>query len=441
MFDSLTDRLQGTFKKLNSKGKIAESDVDLALREVRVSLMEADVNLKVAKSFVADVKETIRERHALESLNATQQVIQVVNQEMIELLGSDQSKLETSPALPTTYLMVGLQGSGKTTQSAKLALLLRRQGGKPLLVAADIYRPAAIRQLETLGNQLNVPVYSEGTSSPPEQIAANAIKQARSGGHTHVIIDTAGRLQIDEAMMAELERLKQQLRPTETLLVVDAMTGQEAVKVAERFHERLGVTGLIMSKMDGDARGGAALSIRAVTGVPIKFVGTGERPESLEPFMPERIASRILGLGDMLSLIERAEAAFDERQAQELERKMRTATFSLQDFYNQLQMVKSMGPLDELLGMIPGMGSAMRQQDVKVDDRQLKRIEAMIQSMTPQERDHPEIIRNSRRKRIALGSGTTVADVNALLAQFSQMQKMMKQLSTGKMPKLPGMFR
>ncbi|MDQ3855849.1 MAG: signal recognition particle protein [Chloroflexota bacterium] len=431
--------MQGTFKKLGSKGRLAESDIDLALREVRVTLMEADVNLRVAKQFVAGVKDKVQESHALESLNATQQVIQVVNDELIELLGSEQSRLATAPTPPTVYLMVGLQGSGKTTTAAKLALQVRRQGGRPLLVAADIYRPAAIKQLETLGNQLNIPVHSEGTSVPPETITRNGVREARSLGYTHVLIDTAGRLHIDEAMMQEVERVKAAVDPTETLLVVDAMTGQEAVRVAEQFHGRLGVTGLIMTKLDSDARGGAALSIRHVTGIPIKYVGLGERPEALEPFIPDRMASRILGLGDMLTLIERAQATFDEREAKELERKMRTATFTLEDFYNQLQQIKRMGPLTQLLEMIPGMGSAIRQNDVQIDERELKRVEAMIQSMTPDERHHPEIIRGSRRKRIAAGSGTTVSDVNALLSQFSQMQKMMKQLTSGK-GKLPRLF-
>lgn len=440
MFESLTDRMQGTFKRLGSKGRLDESDIDLALREVRVTLMEADVNLKVAKSFVNDVKQRVQESQALESLSPAQQVVQVVNEELVKLLGSTQSKLAVASAPPTVYMLVGLQGAGKTTASAKLALQLRRGGSKPLLVAADIYRPAAVKQLETLGSQVNIPVHSEGAQVAPERIAANALREARTNGFTHVIVDTAGRLHIDEAMMAELERVKAQINPTETLLVVDSMTGQEAVKVAEQFHTALDVTGLIMTKLDGDARGGAALSIRQVTGVPIKFVGVGERAEALEPFMPDRMASRILGLGDMLTLIERAQQNFDEREARDLERKMRTATFSLEDFYNQLQNLKSMGPLTQLLDLIPGMGSAMRQQDVQVDEREMKRIEAMIQSMTIEERQRPEIIRGSRRRRIAAGSGTTVADVNALLSQFSQMQKMMKQLTSGKGPKLPGLF-
>ena len=431
--------MQGTFKKLGSMRKLAESDVDIALREVRVTLMEADVNLKVAKQFVAGVKEKVEESHALESLTPAQQVIQVVNEQMVELLGSEQSKLAVAQSPPSVYMMVGLQGSGKTTTAAKLALQLRRQGGRPLLVAADVYRPAAIKQLETLGSQLNIPVHSEGTNVAPEVIAANAVRQARSLGYTHVIVDTAGRLHIDEAMMAEVERVKAAVNPIETLLVVDAMTGQEAVRVAEQFHSRLAVTGLVMTKLNGDARGGAALSIRNVTGVPIKYVGVGERPEALEPFIPDRMANRILGLGDMLTLIERAQATFDEQQAKELERKMRTATFTLEDFYTQLQQIKRMGPLTQLLDMIPGMGSAIRQNDVNVDEREFKRIEAIIQSMTPEERNRPEIIRGSCRKRIAAGSGTSVADVNALLSQFSHMQKMMKQITSGK-GKMPRLF-
>lgn len=440
MFENLSDRIQGTFRKLGSKGRLAEDDVDLALREVRIALMEADVNLKVAKQFVNDVRAKVVESRALESLSPTQQVIQVVNEELTALLGSSQSKLEVSPAPPTVYMMVGLQGSGKTTTSAKLALMLRRQGARPLLVAADVYRPAAVQQLQTLGAGLNVPVFSEGTAVAPETIATDALREARQSGATHVIVDTAGRLHIDEEMMAELDRVKAAIRPLETLLVVDAMTGQEAVRIAEQFHTRLGVTGLVMTKLDGDARGGAALSIRSVTGVPIKLMGLGERPDALEPFMPDRMASRILGLGDMLTLIERAQSAFDERQAKELERKMRTATFTLEDFYNQLQTVKSMGPLQQLMEMVPGMGGAMRGQNMQVDEKQLKRVEAIIQSMTLDERRHPEIIGGSRRKRIARGSGVTVGDVNALLTQFSQMQKLMKQLTSGKMPKLKGMF-
>lgn len=442
MFESLTDRMQGTFKKLGSKGKLQESDIDLALREVRVALMEADVNLKVSKQFVNDVREKVYESHALESLTPAQQVIQVVNDEMIELLGSEPSKLETAPSPPTVYMMVGPQGGGKTTACAKLALILRKQGGKPMMVAADIYRPAAVQQLETLGRNLNITVYSEGTSTPPEDIATNALNVARSQGYTHVILDTAGRLHIDEAMMAELERVKERVSPTETILVVDAMTGQEAVRVAQQFHQTLNVTGLIMSKMDTDARGGAALSIRSVTGIPVKFIATGEQPraDTLEPFMPDRLASRILGLGDMLTLIERAQATFDERSAREMEQKLRTATFTLEDFYDQMQMIKRMGPLQQIMDMIPGMGNAMRQQDVKLDDREMKRVEAMIQSMTLQERQHPEIIKGSRRRRIAAGSGTSVSDVNALLNQFSQMQKMMKQMTSGKRPpRIPGM--
>jgi len=440
MFENLTDRLQGAFDKLTSKGKLQESDVDLALREVRIALMEADVNLKVAKQFINQIKEKISEQRALESLTPAQQIIQVVHQELVSLLGSDQCKLETASTPPTIYMLVGLQGSGKTTTAAKLALYLRKQGARPLLVAADIYRPAAIKQLQTLGSSLNIPVYSEGTSVPPENIATNAIDFAKQSSLTHVILDTAGRLHIDEAMMAELVRVRDKVSPTEILLVVDAMTGQEAVKVAEQFHNTLGVTGVIMTKLDGDARGGAALSIRAVTGVPIKMIGTGERPDAFEPLIPDRLASRILGLGDMLTLIERAQAEFDERKAKELERKMRTATFTLEDFYEQLQTMKRMGPLSQLLEMLPGVGSAIRRQDIQIDDREFKKVEAIILSMTPEERQHPEIIKGSRRRRIAAGSGTTVADVNALLNQFNQMQKMMKQITSGRIPKLPGLF-
>ncbi len=441
MFETLSDRLNETFGKLNRKGRLTEPDVDAAMREVRRALLEADVNFKVVKDFVATVRERAVGQDVLRSLTPAQTVIGIVNEELITVLGADQVPLNAPLSPPQIILMVGLNGAGKTTHSGKLAVHLRKQGRNPLMVAADVYRPAAIAQLQTLGKQVNVPVYEEGTTSNPVDIARNAIAFATDRGFNPVIIDTAGRLQIDQALMQELVDIKQVVGPTEILLVADAMTGQEAVGVAEEFNAQLDVTGLVLTKMDGDARGGAALSIRSVTGVPIKFIGTGERPEAMEPFMPDRLASRILGLGDMLSLIERAQSAFDERQAEELERKMRTATFTLEDFYNQLQTIKSMGPLQQLVDMIPGMGSAMRGQDVQVDDREMKRIEAIIQSMTVAERQRPDLLKNGkRRKRIAAGSGTSVADVNALLSQFNQMQKMMKQLTSGKMPKIPGLF-
>jgi signal recognition particle subunit SRP54 len=430
MFESLSDRLNAAFTRLGSKGRLDEEDIDEAMKEVRRALLEADVNFKVVRSFVDKVRERAVGQEVLKSLTPAQQVVAIVHEQLIELLG-EPSRLEMSRTPPTTIMLVGLQGSGKTTTAAKLALQLRKAGQTPLMVAADVYRPAAVHQLQTLGKQLNIPVYAEPPGANPVNIAVNGVRHAQLTNGSVVILDTAGRLHIDEAMMQEVATIKGRLNPTETLLVVDAMTGQDAVRAASEFNEKVGVSGLIMTKMDGDSRGGAALSVREVTGVPIKFIATGEKTDALEPFYPDRLASRILGMGDVLTLIERAQAEYDVEQAKAMEKKLRTATFNLEDFLNQLQQVKKLGPLDQLMQMIPGMGQAMRQQQVEVREEDLKHIEAIIRSMTPMERHRPEIIDSSRRRRIARGSGTTTQDVNALLNQFKQMQKMMKMLSGG----------
>jgi signal recognition particle subunit SRP54 len=442
MFDSLSDRLNTIFSKLTGKGKLSEKDVDAALREVRVALLEADVNFKVAKAFIAKVRERAVGNEVLESLTPGQQVIKIVNEELVIMLGSDQKKLARADSPPTVILMVGLQGAGKTTTSSKLALHLRRGGQKPLMVAADPYRPAAIAQLETLGKQLDIPVFSNEQTKNVEDICKQAMKRAKEIDATTVILDTAGRLHVDEELMDELERVKKTLNPTEVLLIADAMTGQEAVKIADEFNIKVGLTGVILTKMDGDARGGAALSLTQVTGVPIKFVGIGEKADALEPFYPDRMASRILGMGDMLTLIEKAQENFDEKKALELHKKIRQSQFNLEDFLDQLQQIKKMGSLTQLIDMIPGMSKLTKNlpANVAVDDGQLKKIEAIVLSMTPHERQNPEIIDGSRRKRIANGSGTTPQDINQLLNQFKQMQKMMKQMSSGKMRglKMPG---
>jgi signal recognition particle subunit SRP54 len=428
MFETLSDRLNDVFQRMGKKGRLSEGDVDEAMREVRRALLEADVNFKVVRDFVAAVRERSIGGEVASALTPAQQVIQIVDDELIKILGSERVPLETATPPPTIIMLVGLQGSGKTTHASKLANFLKKEGRRPLLVAADIYRPAAIDQLQTLGEQINVPVHAEGTTESPVKIAQNAIKLAKDRGYNPVIIDTAGRLQIDERMMQELEDVTAAVHPTETLLVADAMTGQEAVSVAEEFHRRLTLTGLILTKMDGDARGGAALSIRSVVGVPIKFIGTGERVDALEPFYPDRLASRILGMGDVLTLIERAQSETTEEETQKLQEKMLGGSFNLEDFLSQLQQIKRMGPLSQILEMIPGIGQAVRQQNVQIGDDEFKTVEAMIHSMTFEERRHPEIIKPSRRKRIAAGSGTTQAEVNQLLNQFKQMQKMMEQM-------------
>ncbi|HEY8687184.1 MAG TPA: signal recognition particle protein [Chloroflexota bacterium] len=440
MFEALSDRLNDIFTGLRGKGALTERDVDTAMREIRLSLLEADVNFKVVKDFVARVKERSIGAEVLQSLTPGQQVVKIVHEELLTTLG-DAARLELSNTPPSIILLAGLQGSGKTTTAAKLALALRKQGHHPLMAALDVYRPAAIDQLISLGKQLNIPVYSEGSKADPVQIAANAVQDARKNANTVVILDTAGRLHIDEAMMSELQHIEQRVKPHEVLLVADAMTGQDAVHAAEEFHRAVNITGLILTKMDGDARGGAALSIRQVTGVPIKFMGTGEKTDALEVFHPDRLAQRILGMGDVLSLIEKAQEQITEDEAKKLEKKMRTATFNLDDFLNQMRQIRKMGPLTQLVEMIPGMRGAMKQMGGAPDmnDKEVKRIEAIITSMTRQERQNPSIIDGSRRRRIAKGSGTTVQDVNQLLNQFKEMQKMMKQLTSGKM-RLPKGF-
>lgn len=426
-FESLTSRLSETFRRLRGKGKLTEADVDAALREVRLALLEADVNFKVVKDFIGKVRERAVGVEILKTLNPAQQVIKVVNDELTALMGGEVEGLHFAKHPPTIIMMVGLQGAGKTTTTGKLAKYLLGQGKKPLLVAADIYRPAAVKQLMVLGETLGVPVHEEGTDASPVVIAQHGVERARSEGRDVVIVDTAGRLHIDEALMDELAQMKAALHPQEILLVVDAMTGQEAVNVAERFHELLDITGVVLTKLDGDARGGAALSVKAVTGRPIKFAATGEKLDALEPFYPDRMASRILGMGDVLTLIEKAQAQVDEEKARELEKKMRKAEFTLDDFLDQLRQIRKMGPLEDLLKMIPGMGQKLK--GIQIDERQLVRVEAIIQSMTPKERQDPSVINFSRRKRIAAGSGTTVTDVNRLLKQFEEMKKMMKQMT------------
>lgn len=427
MFESLTDKLQSVFDKLARQGKLSEADVNAAMREVRLALLEADVNYKVVKDFVARVRERAVGREVMDSLTPAQQVVKIVNDELIELLGKP-TPLNLSGPTPHVIMLVGLQGSGKTTMAAKLALRLRKSGQRPMLVAADIYRPAAIQQLEILGKQIDVPVHSEGTSVPAPTIAKNAVRLAREKAYTTVILDTAGRLQIDNQMMQELEQVRMVARPDEILLIVDAMTGQEAVNVAEGFNQRVPLTGLIMTKIDGDARGGAALSVREVTGVPIKFLGTGEKLPDLEPFQPERLAGRILGMGDVLSLIERAQDTITAEDAAAMERKLQDGAFDFEDFRDQLRQIKKIGPLTDILGMIPGLNRMTKDIDMNEAEGSLKVTEAIINSMTAQERRSPSILNASRRRRIAAGSGTTVQDVNQLVKQFRDMQRLMKEM-------------
>ena len=429
MFEVLSERLGSVFKRLGSKGRLTEKDVDDALREVRLALLEADVNFKVVKDFIARLRERSLGSEVLESLTPSQQVIKVVNEELTIILGGAPSHLAQAPRPPTVMMLVGLQGSGKTTTAAKLALHLRSSGQRPLLVAADLRRPAAVEQLVTLGKGLEIPVYRADTK--PVSVCAQALKRAKELAATCVIADTGGRLHIDGAMMKEVAEIKRELKPDEVLLVVDAMTGQDAVRAAEEFHAKLGLSGLILTKMDGDARGGAALSIKAVTGVAVKFIGTGEKLDALETFHPDRLASRILGMGDMLTLVERAEKTFDEERARKLEKKVRHATLDLEDFLGQLREMQKMGSLSQLVEMIPGLSSVARRAPDAVDEGRLKVIEAVILSMTPQERRSPEIIDGSRRRRIARGSGTTPHEINQLLNQFRQTQKLMKQMARG----------
>ncbi len=431
MFEQLTERLQAVFRRLGSRGRLSEKDVDEALREVRLALLEADVHYRVVKEFLERVRTQAVGEAVMRSLTPAQQVIKIVHEELVRMLGETAIPLAEAPSPPTVLMLVGLQGSGKTTTAAKLALYLRQRGAFPLLVAADLRRPAAVRQLEVLGEQLSLPVYSEGAGKDAATVAQRALKEARQQRRSHVILDTAGRLHIDEELMQELVRVQKAVSPHEVLLVADAMTGQDAVRVASEFHARLGLTGLILTKVDGDARGGAALSIRSVTGVPIKFLGVGEKAEALEVFHPDRLASRILGMGDVLSLIERAEAAYTEEEARKLEEKVRKGAFDLNDFLDQLRQLRKMGPLDQLLEMIPGLGPALRAQQLQVDERQFRHLEAIILSMTPEERARPEIIGGSRRRRIARGSGTSVQQVNALLNRFEQYRRLMRKLTKG----------
>ena len=434
MFGNLTDKLSNAFKRFKSKGKLTPADVKEGMREVKLALLEADVNFMVVKAFVKTVTDRAVGAEVLESLMPAQQIIKIVNEELCAIMGGEVSKLNIAPKPPTVIVMAGLQGAGKTTHAGKLAGLLKKQGKRPLLVACDVYRPAAIRQLEVVGEKLGIPVFTMGDKTSPVKIAKEGVKHAEKHGHDVVFIDTAGRLQIDEDMMDELCEIKKAVNPTEILLVVDSMIGQVAVDIAKTFNEKLDITGVILTKMDGDTRGGAALSVRYITGKPIKYVGIGEKLDEIEPFYPDRMASRILGMGDVLSLIEKAEQAYDEKKAAELEKKMREASFTLDDYLDQFAQIKKMGSLESLIGMIPGVKPGAV-KDAQIDERAIARTEAIIKSMTPAERRNPDILNGSRKKRIAAGSGTTVEQVNRLLKQFDQTKKMMKQLASGKMGK------
>ena len=427
-FEGLSDRLQEVFKKLRKKGKITEADVKQAMREVRMALLEADVNYKVVKSFVQTVTDRAVGQEVLQSVTPGQQVVKIVYDEMTQLMGGSETRLAIASKPPTVYMAVGLQGAGKTTTVAKLARNMVKQGHRPLLVACDVYRPAAIKQLQVLGDQVGVPVFSMGQGDPVD-IARASLEYARKNNRDLVLIDTAGRLHVNEELMDELKQIKKVVEPDEILLVVDAMTGQDAVNVASSFDEALGIDGVVLTKLDGDARGGAALSIKAVTGKPIKFVGMGEKLDALEPFHPDRMASRILGMGDVLTLIEKAEANINAQKAMELEEKLRKNEFTLDDFMEQMEQVRNMGPLEQILGMIPGLGGAGQLKNLQIDEKQLDRIQAIISSMTVEERRNPDIINGSRRRRISAGSGTSIQDVNRLLKQFKQTKKMMRQLS------------
>ncbi|MGL4523675.1 MAG: signal recognition particle protein [Bacilli bacterium] len=430
-FEGLSQRLQNAMQKIRGKGKVTEADVKEMMREVRLALLEADVNFKVVKNFVNRVSERAIGSDVMDSLTPGQQVVKIVNEELTELMGRSEEGISFSKKPQTVIMMVGLQGAGKTTTTGKLANLLRKKHDKkPQLVACDVYRPAAVDQLKTVGRQLDLPVYDEGTSANPVEIAKRGLEKAYAEHNDVVFLDTAGRLHIDENLMDELKQMKAETKPDEIFLVVDAMTGQVAVDVAQSFHNELGITGVILTKLDGDTRGGAALSIRAVTGLPIKFIGVGEKMDALEVFHPERMSSRILGMGDVLSLIERAQDAVDEKQAREMQEKMRNADFTLDDFLDQLAQVRKLGPIEDILKMIPGMGGKMKGlQNLKVDEKQISRLEAIMRSMTTHEKRNPEILHASRKRRIALGSGTSVAEVNRLLKQFEEMKKMMKMMS------------
>lgn len=430
MFESLTDKLNKVFQKLGRRGVVTEADLDESLREVRLALLEADVHFKVVKDFLARVRENALGAEVHRAISPAQQIVKIVHQELLTTLG-DAVALDLGGPAPHVIMLVGLQGSGKTTMAAKLALRLKNAGRRPLLVAADTYRPAAVIQLEQLGKQVGIRVHSEGTKVDPPKICQNALRVAERESFDVVILDTAGRLTIDDQMMAELESIKKIARPREMLLVADAMTGQDAVQTAEAFHKRVTLTGLILTKTDGDARGGAAISIRAVTGVPIKFIGTGEKPDAIEAFHPDRMATRILGMGDVLTLIEKAEATFDQAEAEKAAQKFMSAQFDFEDFLAQMQQVKKLGPLTQILDMLPGMGQLKAQLDPNQAETQMKKTEAIIQSMTLKERHNPDLLSGSRKRRVARGSGTTVQDVNQLIKQFRTMRKMMKQLNSG----------
>ena len=435
IFENLADRLQETFKKLRGHGKLTADDVNATMREIRIALLEADVNFKVVKDFIKKIKERAVGQEVLESLTPAQAVIKIVNEELTALMGQTQNHINISPKAPTIIMMVGLQGAGKTTSAGKLGLMFKKQGKHPLMVAADIYRPAAIKQLQVLGSQIDIPVFAKEDCKDAVRIANEAIDYAKSHANDIVIIDTAGRLHIDENLMQELKSIKEDVKPHEILLVVDAMTGQDAVNVAESFNNDLGLDGVILTKMDGDARGGAALSVKAVTGCPIKFVGAGEKLEALEPFYPDRMASRILGMGDVLTLIEKAQTAFDAEEAKKMEKAFRKNEFTLDDFLSQLNQVRKLGSFENILGMIPGMGGLKKKLgdvDIDMNGKEIKHIEAIIRAMTPEEKRNTKIINGSRRKRIAMGSGTKVQEVNKLLKQFDEMKKMMKKMSNMK---------
>ena len=443
MFESLSQKLNTIFNKISSKGRISERDIEETLKEIRLALLEADVNFKVVREFIENIRVKAVGSDLLKSISPGQQVVKIVNDELVNILGSGSSKLINADKTPSILMLVGLQGSGKTTTSAKIANFLNKNGQKPLLVACDVHRPAAIDQLEVLGQKLGVAVYSQKDTDDPVDICRNAIKRAQSSDYSWVILDTAGRLHVDEEMMEELRLIRDCADPIETLLVVDSMTGQDAVNSAQSFHDLVGLTGVIMTKLDGDARGGAALSINKVTGTPIKFIGIGEGIDDIELFHPDRLASRILGMGDVVTLVERAQETISEERMKDMESKIRKATFDLEDFLEQIQQIKKMGPFSQILEMIPGfssISSKMSQQDINGDS--IKSVEAIVYSMTPGERRNPDILNGSRRRRIALGSGTSAQQVNQLLNQFRQMKKMMKQMSSGKMPGgMPGMFR
>ena len=443
MFEALSDKLTSVFSRFQNKGRITEKDLEEGLKEVRLALLEADVNFRVTRKFIDDVKARSIGKDVLESISPGQQIIKIVHEEMTSILGTESATLSGGNQTPNVLMLVGLQGSGKTTTAAKLSLNLKRSGNKVMMIAADLRRPAAIDQLETLGKQLDISVYSDRSETDPIKLVQNGIAKAKHVEATWVLVDTGGRLHIDSELMRELQDIKKSLNPSETLMVVDSMTGQDAISSAQGFHDSIELTGLIMTKLDGDARGGAALSISQMTNLPIKFIGTGEKTDALEAFHPERMASRILGMGDVLTLVERAQEAFDHKQMQNLEQKMRKSSLTLEDFLQQIQQIQKMGSVGQILDMVPGFSSISRKLSTEdADGKGLKKVEAIIYSMTPAERNRPDIIKGSRRRRIATGSGTTPYDVNQLLNQFKQMQRMMKQISSGKIPRnLAGLFR